>query len=163
MKITKLLTLSVTLLSLSLVSCDNEDKWSKFELVELDAKGIATTLNNRVYKAEIPAEGATFTTKGIGERKDYAFVSKIGITEDKKYSMIETPMPPFKDNDLSVSGSWGSLKYSDINAPFEIEFTISPNSTAHERKIEINFGGAYYESTISIIQPPMALIIGTSN
>lgn len=150
MKNIKSIIISVCLIfSLNLISCDHEDKWSTFEAVGLDIKGIETTFKNHDYFADIPTEGAVFTVKGIGKNKDYAYITR--IPDNDGNSLLPKP----SDNDFSREYPWGSFKYLNINSPYEIEFTITPNTGIHKRRIEIDFGFGYTISTLRLSQPPM--------
>lgn len=154
MKLTKLIAFSAFLLSLCLVSCESEDKVEDFKVVELDIQGITATLNSFNYTAEIPAGGTTFTTKGV-RHKDFAYINLISVKDEiNKNTVLDVTRPPFKDDkEFKMDGIFGSFKYLNKNEPYEIEFTISPNTTGHKRNIQILFGAGYTTCSIELVQP----------
>lgn len=153
MKFTKLIAFSAFLLSMCLISCETEDKVEDFKVVELDVQGITTTLNKFTYNAEIPAGGATFTTKGV-RHKDFAYLNLICVKDEVNQStVINVTRPPFKDDkEFKMEGLFGSFKYLNKKEPYEIEFTISPNTTGHKRNIQILFGAGYTTCSIELVQ-----------
>ena len=153
MKFTKLIAFSAFLLSMCLISCETEDKVEDFKVVELDVQGITTTLNKFTYNAEIPAGGATFTTKGV-RHKDFAYLNLICVKDEVNQStVINVTRPPFKDDkEFKLEGLFGCFKYLNIKEPYEIEFTISPNTTGHKRNIQILFGAGYTTCSIELVQ-----------
>jgi hypothetical protein len=133
----KILTFLISALNLCLWSCGDDDEIGcEFYPIEVTTEGINLTFNEREAYATIPADGAEFTLL-IGDVASLSWMS----VDDKYVGKIQTTGASAyaTDEEKSVVGDWGSLKYESLVENSVVHTKILPNELNRERKFLFRF------------------------
>lgn len=97
--------------------------------------------------AEIPQEGIKFTmTPVLNEDIDIASVAEVSVDYVNQEPQGNAP---FNEEVKLFSGDWGKVEYLNTSQPYNIEVTISPNPSEHEREIELYITGVKDRNVIA--------------
>ena len=137
---------SIACLSLSMVSCGNEDE--KFESIDFKTEGVKlhkTSVTS--YYGEVTSEGGALVFEATGKNRAYGFLSEIEVG-DFLYVVPNSdrskPLPyTVCDED------WGKVVITSTS-PHTTQLILKANESGSGKNIRLNFGVAYRISDVFI-------------
>lgn len=131
--------LFVIMTVLVLFSCTKYEPIGKGNPIELASDDISlqTSKDGWLVKAEIPAEGLTFTiflNVNILDKEYLQTAISQNITTSDDYKMILYP-EEYETKPFVVDWDWGNVVYPEETGDTTLTFTIAPNTTGSERAV----------------------------